>query len=262
MAVRCVAAIAFMTLAASASAEDDPNELYRLGMRLFSDNQPDAAIDAFKRVVELRPKNAAGWKALGVVYAAQRNFDAAEKPLHTACDLNPALPDACVYYARTLYLLNRFRPAIEVLRRALVTDRQNAEIQRLLGLSLEGLGDAEEAGKALREAVRLDRGLSPNEDPGIDYGVYLFRLGRAEEALAPIETALAHHPGAARAHLELGCVLLSLDRLTEAEPHLERAVALDPQSSRAHLLLGKVYLRLGRVKAGEEQLSQGSRTVK
>jgi Flp pilus assembly protein TadD len=251
-----------MALAASASAEDDPNEIYRLGMRLFSENKPDAAIDAFKRVVELQPRNAAAWKALGVVYAAQQNFDAAERPLQTACGLNPALPSACVYYGRTLYLLNRFQPAIEVLRHAMATDRQNAEIYRLMGLSLEGLGETDEAGSAFREAIRLDRGSPPNEDPAIDYGVYLFRLGRAEEAVAPIEIALAHHPGAARAHLELGCVLLALERLTEAEPHLERAVALGPQSSRAHLLLGKVYLRLGKTKAGEEQLSQGSRTVK
>jgi Flp pilus assembly protein TadD len=260
MAVRRVAAVALMTL--SIGAQDDPNELYRLGMRLFSENKPDAAIDAFKRVVELQPRNAAAWKALGVVHAAQRDFDAAERPLQTACDLNPELPFACLYYGRTLYLLNRFQPAIEVLRRAFATDRLKVEVYRLVGLSLEGLGETDEAGSAFREAIRLDRGSPPNEDPGIDYGVFLFRLGRAEDALAPIETALAHHPTASRAHLELGCVLLSLDRLTEAESHLERAVALDPQSSRAHLLLGKVYLRLGKTKAGEEHLSQGSRTVK
>jgi Tfp pilus assembly protein PilF len=60
----------------------------------------------------------------------------------------------------------------------------------------------------------------------------------------------------------LGCVLLALDRLPQAEMHLERAVALDPQSGRSHLLLGKVYLRLGKEAAGEEQLRQGSLTVK
>ncbi len=262
MAIRCVEALAAIALAACASAEDDPNEIYHQGMRLFAEHQPDAAIAAFERVVALRPKNAAAWKALGVVYAAQQNFDAAEKPLRTACELNPALPDACLYYGRTLYLLNRFQPAIEVLRRALANNRENAEIHRLLGLSLDGLGATEEAGNALRDAVRLDRASTPNEDPGIDYGVYLFRLGRAEEAVAPIEAALLRHPDAARAHLELGCVLLSLDRLQDAESHLERAAALDPESSRSHLLLGKVYLRLGKTKAGEEQLSQGSRTVK
>jgi Flp pilus assembly protein TadD len=262
MAVRCVAAFTFIAHAAIASAQDDPNEIYRQGMRLFAEHKPDAAIAAFERVIALRPKNAAAWKALGVVYAAQRNFGAAENPLRTACELNPALPDACLYYGRTLYLLNRFQPAIDVLRRALANDRENAEIHRLLGLSLEGLGATEEAGVAFRNAVRLLRGSPPNEDPGIDYGVYLFRLGSAEEAVAPIEAALARHPDAARAHLELGCVLLSLDRLQDAESHLERASALDPESSRTHLLLGKVYLRLGKTKAGEEQLSQGSRTVK
>src|SRR5260370_3452049 len=199
-------------------------------MRLFAEHKPDAAISAFERVVALRPKNAAGWKALGVVYAAQQNFDAAEKPLRTACELNPALPDACVYYGRTLYLLNRFQPAIEVLRRALANDRENPEIHRLLGLSLEGLGATEEAGAAFRNAIRLLRGSPPNEDPGIDYGVYLFRLGRAEEAVAPIEAALSRHPDAAPAPLEFGFVPPSLDRLKEAASHPHRAATLAPRS--------------------------------
>lgn len=255
-------AFAAVTLAATVSAEDDPGKIYQEGMRLFAEHNTEAAIAAFERVVSLRPKNAAAWKALGVVHASQRNYEAAEEPLHRSCELNPALTDACVYYGRILYLLNRFQPAVQVLRSALVNDRENVEIHRLLGLSLEGLGHADEASGEFRDAIRLYRGSSRNEDPGIDYGVHLFRLGHAEEAVAPIEAALVRHPDAARAHLELGSVLLALDRLQEAESHLERAATLDPQSSRAHLLLGKVYLRLGKTKAGEEQLAQGSRTVK
>ena len=92
--------------------------------------------------------------------------------------------------------------------------------------------------------------------------VFLFRQGRAEEAVAPLENSLKRYPQASRAHLELGCVLLALDRLPDAEQHLERAVSLDPQSGRSHLLLGKVYLRLGKQEAGERELRQGSLTVK
>lgn len=161
--------------------------------------------------------------------------------------------------------MNRFQPAVEILRGALAADRDNPQIHRLLGLSLEALGEIPEAGAALQSAVRLNRvnrGSAPDDDPGIDYGVFLFRQGRAEEALAPLESVLKRHPDAQRAHLELGCVLLALDRLPAAESHLERASALDPQSSRAHLLLGRIYMRLGKTEAAEEHLRQGSRTVR
>ena len=103
----------------------------------------------------------------------------------------------------------------------------------------------------------------PNEDPGIDYGVFLFRQGQAEDAVAPLEAALKRHPDAARAYLELGCIELALDRLPEAATHLERALALDRRTcARAHLLLGKVYQRQGKIQAAEEHLRLGAQTAR
>ena len=240
----------------------DADEFFRRGERFFDEHQLEAAIAAFQRSVELRPAYAPAWKALGVVYASRGEFERAETPFRNACERQPSLPDACLYYGRTLYLLNRFQPAIDVLRRTIQKERENGEAYRLLALSLEALGQAAEAGDAFRRAVRLNRGAAPNEDPGIDYAVFLFRQGRAEDAIDPLEGTLKRHPDAARAHLELGCIQLALDHLEEAAAHLERALALDPRSGRAHLLLGKVYLRQGKPQAAEEHLRQGSLTVK
>ena len=78
------------------------------------------------------------------------------------------------------------------------------------------------AGDAFRQAMHFNRGGAPNEDPGIDYGVYLFRQARAEEALEPLEAAVKRHPDSGRAHLELGCVQLALDRLAERPATWER----------------------------------------
>jgi Flp pilus assembly protein TadD len=240
----------------------DADEFIRQGERFLAERQWEAAFTALQRAVKLQPGHAPAWKALGVGYASQGNYDSAEPPFRNACELQPSLPDACLYYGRTLFLLNRFQPAIDVLRHTVQKEPDNGEAYRLLALSLEGLGHTTEAGDAFLQAVRLNRGASPNEDPDIDYAVFLFHQGHAEEALAPLEGALKRHPDAARAHLELGCILLSLGRISEAASHLERALALNPQSPRAHLLLGKVYLRLGKPEAAEEQLRQGSLTVR
>src|ERR1019366_4804925 len=97
----------------------DAEELFRQGGRLFAEANPDAAMAAFQRSVELRPEYAPVWKALGVVYASRGEFDRAEAPFRNACERQPALPDACLYYGRTLHLLNRFQPAINVLRRTI-----------------------------------------------------------------------------------------------------------------------------------------------
>jgi protein O-GlcNAc transferase len=240
----------------------DAEVLFQQGQRLFAEHNPEAAITAFQRAVKLRPDYAPAWKALGVVHASRGEFERADTPFRNACERQPSLPDACLYYGRTLYLLNRFQPAIDVLRRTIQRERDNGEAYRLLALSQEALGQAAEAGDAFRQAVRLNRGVAPDEDAGIDYGVFLFRQGRAEDAIDPLEAALKRHPDAARAHLELGCIQLAMDHLEAAAAHLEHALALEPQSARAHLLLGKVYLRLGKPEAAEEHLRQGSLTVK
>jgi protein O-GlcNAc transferase len=248
--------------AALEAAPQDAETLYRLGTRRLEERNPAAAIAPLKQCVELKPDDAAAWKALGIAHAEVGDYESSEPAFRKACELAPSLPDACVYHGRALYLLNRFQPALDLLRRVAKEQPENAQVHRLTAMSLEALGKNGEAEEEFRTALRLDRGSPPNSDPAIDYGVFLFRRGRAEEALTPLETAVKHHPDSARAHLELGCVLLALDRLSEAEPYLERSVALDPGSARAHLLLAKVYQRLGKTEAAAEQLRQGSRTAR
>src|SRR5262249_16780636 len=101
-------------------------------------------------------------------------------------------------------------------------------------------------------------GPSPNtEDPRVDYGAFLFRQGRVEEALRPLEQAVHDAPVSARANIELGRVLLHLNRLDDAAAHLEKAVPADPGNWNAHLLLGRAYLQLGRTNQGEREMRLG-----
>ena len=246
-----------LTLAAA-----DPEALYKEGLRLFAAGDSNGAVSAFQESIRLRPSDAPTWMALGVVYAAGADYQHAEEPFHRACLLNPKLPNACLYYGRALYLLDRFEEAIRVLRTARASDPRNAQLYRIEALALEGAGKSGEAEAAFIEAIRLDGPSAPNEDPEIDYGVFLYRAGRAAEALAPLQRAIRHHPDAARAQLELGCVLLALDRVPEAAAHLESATKLDAQAPRGHLLLGKAYQRLGKSALAAKELDQGSRTVK
>jgi Flp pilus assembly protein TadD len=226
-------------------------------MQLLADRRPADAIAPLQQSVSLQPAFAPAWKGLGLAYAGLGDFEHAEPPFRNACQREPALEDACLYHGRTLYLLDRFQPALNVLR-GIPAPRDSAEVHRLLALCLQALGRTAEAGDEFRTAVRIARHTPPDEDPGIDYAVYLFRLGQPEQALDPLRAALDRHPDSARAHLELGCILLALDRLPDAAAHLERSLALNPQSPRAHLLLGKTYLRLGRPDAAEDHIRRGA----
>jgi tetratricopeptide (TPR) repeat protein len=232
----------------------DAASLYREGLRLFAEGKPEAAAASLEQSVRIQPTNAAAWKALGVVYASRGDYERAEPAFRNACERQPSLADACLYYGRSLYLLDRFVTAIDTLRRALKSS-ETVEGHRLLALSLEAAGRTAEAEPEFAAALRLGGKTPPDEDPGIDYGVFLYRQGRTVEALAPLGAAVERHPDSGRAHLELGCVLLSLDRLDEAARHLERSLALH-DSARAHQLLGKTYLRQGKPEAAEVHLKR------
>jgi tetratricopeptide (TPR) repeat protein len=227
---------------------------YREGLRQFAERQPRPAIESLQRSVRIDPKNAAAWKALGVVFASLGEIENAATPFRNACEQAPSLEDACLYYGRTLYLLDRFQPAMEVLRRALKT-RESGEGHRLLALSLEAEGKPAEAEAEFRSAARLSSRGPADEDPAIDYGVFLFRQGRVQAAVEPLQTAVARHPDSSRARLELGCVLLGLDRLQEAVQELERSLAIR-ETPRAHMLLGKAYLRMDKPEAAEPHLNK------
>jgi len=241
-------------IGAGVALSQDAGALYREGLRFFSERKPEAAIASLRQSLALQPGNAPAWKALGVVYASRGDYESAEPAFRNACERQPKLEEACLYHGRSLYLLDRFAEAIEALRRA-NTVQVGAEAHRLLALSLEAMGRFAEAEPEFGAAIRLANATAPEEDPGIDYGVFLYRQGRAPQALEPLAAALRRHPNSARGHLEIGCVLMSLERLEEAADHLQRALALR-DTARGHLLLGKTYLRLGRNAEAELHLKR------
>ena len=214
---------------------------YTRGVALFDTGDFAAAVPYLRRAVDAEPNNAQAWKALGVSYAAQHLYTQAEPALRLACEKGPKLLDACYFFARTLYALDRYEPSLKVLDQ--ITPK-TWRIRVAQGQALEALGKPAEAEHELRAAVA--EGQSANPQSGTALGLFLVRQGRFDEAVAPLQAVIARHPLAADAQLYLGRALVEQGKLAEAIPHLERAVDLNGASSQAHLLLAKAYARVGR----------------
>jgi tetratricopeptide (TPR) repeat protein len=78
-------------------------------------------------------------------------------------------------------------------------------------------------------------------------GNALLHDGRAQEALAPLERALAIDPSHATAHGTLGNALLALHRADEAIEQFRIAVKLRPDDFKTHGSLGNALLVSGRI---------------
>jgi tetratricopeptide (TPR) repeat protein len=117
-------------------------------------------------------------------------------------------------------------------------------------------GRAEEARAQFEAALAV----AP-DDLGIrgNLGESLLRLQRFEEAAAQFQEILRRQPDRAPTHDSLGLAWLGLGRFEEAVAEHEAALALEPDNSETHNHLGNAYYALGRL---DEALVQYQEAVR
>ncbi len=102
----------------------------------------------------------------------------------------------------------------------------------------------EKAGKEFVRALELN----PNYGPAREwYSVWLWFMGRFEEAIAEAQRALAADPLSAYAHVQLASVLLSVQKYEQASEQLLQALELEPDFYSASACLGMTYYFQSRV---------------
>ena len=181
-------------------------------------------------------------KAAGVRAAQANDYSQAAQYFGKACRLEPTLKDVCYYQGRALYYSNRFEDALGPLKQSMEAGESQARARSTLAECLEALGRAKDAEREHKAAVAEDA----NPQYQVRLAVFLFRQGRADEAIAPLHEALKLSPGDFEANLEMGRVLFEQEKFFDAASFLEAALRTRPGSTQAHLLAAKVYQRLGR----------------
>ena len=193
---------------------DSAEGRHYLGLMRFRAGRAVPARADLEQAAKLAQGNALAWKMLGLVTTSAGDRDGALMPLGRACELDPRDEESCYYLARTLFDL-----AIRAAKRATLA----------VALNYIGLGIAAEAERHFLKAIQTGGGA---EDPRADYGAFLFRQGRVQDALAPLRQAVRDAPASARANVELGRVLLHPDGAGEATACLQRVVGRDPRRGR------------------------------
>ena len=164
---------------------------YTRGVDLFEKHEYPAAITYLLRASREQPLDAKVWKALGVSYAAQNSFQEAEPALRRACELDPKLLDACYFYARALYALDRFEPSLQILERI---SPKYWKVHVATAQALDALGKPTEAEREYRAALVQSQDAHPQ--PGTALGLFLVRQGRFAEAAAPLQAVVKRFPSA------------------------------------------------------------------
>ncbi len=213
--------------------EDDGAALRLAGVAAHRERRYEAAIDAFRRLVE-RPVPSNGQRAgdlanLGAALRAGGKDEDAEAAYRAAIALDPGCAAAHHNLGNLLAATGRVEAAEAAQRAALSCLPGYAQAWNALGGQLQRRGALREAADAFAASVRHAPGWV---EAKVNLGVALLNCDLGQEAMEVLRDAIGLAPVNAAAHGNLGAVYLRAGLPLRAETCLRQAVALDPRETR------------------------------
>jgi len=210
----------------------------------------EAAIDASRAAIRLKPGRSESHFALGLALGNQGKLDEAIAEFREALRLKPDFPAAHSNIGAVLYEQGKLDAAIAAYREALRLKSDFLDAHFNLGIALKNEGKLEEAIAEYREALRLKP-----DHPGAhgNLGIAFWEQGKPDEAFAEAREELRLNPDSPYAHSILGVFLRDQRKLDEAIAEYRIALRLKPAYPDAHNNFGTVLSRQGKL---EEALAE------
>jgi len=171
-------------------------------------------------------------------HAAKRQVDQAMIELETAIHLDPTYPDPYILKGHIEFANDMYEKALDSYGKALLYEKQDAELYRNYGTTCYKLGKYKDAVEALTKSDELQNG---------QFEVYLSRalayakMDKFNEAMTDFERALNVDPNSPRIYYERGICYALLKDIENAIWDLEQAAKLDPDHAGAYEKLGSIY---------------------
>lgn len=143
-----------------------------------------------------------------------------------------------------LYGLNKeMRKSIELLKKAVVLDKDNDRLYHALALAYMSLNENEEAYRNINKAIELN---DKKDTYYFEQGALLERLGQFDKAIASMKHTLEINPHHSNAHNFIGYIYATKgEDLDKALHHLEQALNIQPRNGYFLDSLGWIYHKKG-----------------
>jgi tetratricopeptide (TPR) repeat protein len=215
----------------------------------------DEAIAAYRKAIEIDPRDPVAHSNLGAALADRGKVDEAIVSYRKAIALDSR--NATFHSNLGAILCDSKRDydaAIDCFRKAIEIDPRLATAHRNLGVALKGKGKLDEAIAAFRKAIELCPKLIAAH---LQLGGTLQTTGKVDEAIACYKKVIDLDPRNAHAHYNLGTGLRSKGKLDEAITAFRAAIRIDKEFAEAHCNLGFALVAKGQFKQGVEALRRG-----
>ncbi len=228
---------------------------YNLALALGRLGRVDAAIEAYRRVVEA---DRSAWSAkshynLALLLSGQDRLREARAALDAALRLRPDFVKARYNRALLLARMELTSEALDDYRKLLDLEPDHARARLKLGALLLREGDLEAAREHLERAVADEPG---SERAHHKLGLCLMKLGENERAAAALGRAVEIDPEYVEAHYNRGLARQRTKDLAGAAQSFRRAVALRGDRADYRYRLGVALARSGDAEAAIEQYQE------
>ena len=228
---------------------------YYFGVASAELGDSDAAIAAFRRVLELTPDDWLAAYRLGHLLLGQGDAEAAASPVAQALRGAPADAAVLALAGELALATGRYRDADDLYRRALARQPSATRLYYPLARaqrSIAGNAAAQLLQRAGDGEVRVNdprmaalAAYSRSTQMLLEQGAALLDAGNYRAAVDTLEKATAQNPDSVFAWTTLGRVREILGDVAGARTALREALALEPDNATAHLFLGMLNERQG-----------------
>jgi len=198
---------------------------YNLGNVFHGLGKPDAAVDCFRKALQLQPDHVNACLNLGVVLKTQGKLDEAAGNFRKVLKLRPEFMGAYLHLGNDCKEQGRIDDAAECFQNALRLKPDYVEARVNLGNVLKEQGRLDEAIESFRKVLALKPDYAEVHN---NLGNVLQAQGKLDAAVESFGKALALEPDCIEAHTGMGAVLKDTGQFDAARAHLDRVLALEP----------------------------------
>jgi tetratricopeptide (TPR) repeat protein len=244
-----LALLPFGLVLAGATPTSPGYAAYERANNLFIAMKLPEALAATEEALRLDPKLVPALTLKAKLAMGAYRLDVAQRCLEQALALDPKAPYAQFLYGLAAYLGNDLVEALPRFRKARQLSPTDPRAALYLGLTMESLGQPEEALSLYEEAVRLERSAGePHAETLLPGARLLLLLGRLDECERWIRQAMKLLPNSRDVHFEFARLLLKKGDAAQAATEGENALGLSEgvvTDAAIHYLLIRAYQQAG-----------------
>lgn len=238
----------------SALDKDDVRLHFTLGVLLAANKQYEAGARELAVADALKPGTFEILYNLGQAYLRSGNSDKAEEVLDRALKLRPDSAEALYFLAQVYSSQHQDEKALELLARAHQVAPRNTDVIFLMARLSMRQSFYADAIPLLEEGVKID---PRRPDLHAALGECYFTTGKVPQALQEFQTLIKVDPSA-RSYAFMALYYRHLGRFDEAKKYLALGLEADPRNTSCLYNMGYILGRQGNYREAEKWLQQAA----